>query len=99
MAIPAAEFIGPQTIFMRTAAYWRLKPRTGRSHQLRYHLAHAGFPIWGDALYGSSHPIPAADAIALRAVRLTFLDPNHASFGLPSQIDTVSILDWMASLK
>ena len=26
---------------------------TGRKHQIRVHLAHAGFPILGDALYGT----------------------------------------------
>lgn len=30
----------------------RLQPRTGRTHQLRVHLAHAGHPIVGDDLYG-----------------------------------------------
>lgn len=30
-----------------------LTPRTGRTHQLRVHCAHQGFPILGDALYGT----------------------------------------------
>lgn len=32
----------------------RLQPRTGRTHQLRVHLAHIGHPILGDKLYGRS---------------------------------------------
>jgi 23S rRNA pseudouridine1911/1915/1917 synthase len=30
-----------------------ISPLTGRKHQIRIHLAHAGFPIVGDKLYGS----------------------------------------------
>lgn len=35
------------------AALLELKPVTGRTHQLRVHLAHIGSPIIGDSLYGS----------------------------------------------
>lgn len=35
-------------------ALLRLQPETGRTHQLRVHLAHIGHPIMGDKLYGCS---------------------------------------------
>lgn len=51
-----------------------LVPHTGRSHQLRVHLAAIGHPIVGDRLYG-----PAADAseprLLLHASELGFADP------------------------
>jgi RluA family pseudouridine synthase len=45
-------------------------PVTGRTHQIRVHLAAAGHPILGDALYGEKGP-----ALALRAVELSYTDP------------------------
>src|SRR4051794_39384400 len=50
-----------------------VRPQTGRTHQLRVQLAHHGFPIYGDARYGSVHTFGAA--IALHARALTFLPP------------------------
>mgnify|MGYP002630864316 CR=1 FL=1 len=57
---------------------WRLFPKTGRTHQLRVHLASAGFPIHGDVLYGSE--IVHEDGISLRATRLNI--PGFGDFGL-----------------
>jgi 23S rRNA pseudouridine1911/1915/1917 synthase len=50
-----------------------VRPQTGRTHQLRVQLAHHGFPIYGDARYGSVHTF--GRAIALHARSLTFLHP------------------------
>ncbi|TMW68152.1 hypothetical protein Poli38472_007824 [Pythium oligandrum] len=45
-----------------------LRPLTGRRHQLRLHLAHNGFPIVGDATYGSENE--TAPRMMLHAWRL-----------------------------
>ena len=34
----------------------RLAPETGRTHQIRVHMAHIGAPLTGDALYGTAAP-------------------------------------------
>ncbi len=58
--------------------HFALAPETGRPHQLRVHLAAAGFPIVGDDLYGSQLALADPEAIALRSVSLTFIGPNAA---------------------
>jgi len=50
----------------------RLEPSTGRTHQLRVHLAHAGHPIVGDDLYGG----PRHRGVRDRTLRST-LAPSH----------------------
>jgi 23S rRNA pseudouridine1911/1915/1917 synthase len=48
---------------------------TGRKHQIRLQLAHAGHPILGDRKYGSRRPFPRG--VALHARRLAFDHPTR----------------------
>lgn len=52
----------------------RVRLFTGRSHQIRVQLAHAGMPIWGDARYGGGRP---GEQIALWGMRLGLLHPTQ----------------------
>ncbi len=56
------------------------QPHTGRTHQIRVHLAAAGLPILGDTLYGDRNTESDAAALierlALHAWRLSFTHPT-----------------------
>lgn len=55
-------------------SYVRLVPKTGRTHQLRVHMAHIGCPLLGDWLYGTEAPEEIARP-ALHAHTLTLVHP------------------------
>jgi 23S rRNA pseudouridine1911/1915/1917 synthase len=71
----------------RAHTHVRVQLETGRTHQIRVHLAHAGFPIVGDRVYGGrlAQPRGASEALrqalkdfprqALHAARLEFAHP------------------------
>jgi tRNA pseudouridine32 synthase / 23S rRNA pseudouridine746 synthase len=57
---------------------YRLTPRTGRTHQLRVHMASLGMPIYGDPLYPNVISVPDDDfsePLQLLAQRIEFPDP------------------------
>ncbi|WAJ46321.1 pseudouridine synthase [Mycobacterium sp. Aquia_216] len=61
---------------------YRLTPRTGRTHQLRVHMASLGLPIIGDPLYPKVIEVPADDfstPLRLLAQRIEFDDPLTGS--------------------
>lgn len=82
----------------------KLSIGTGRTHQIRAHLADAGFPIAGDELYGGvrkklPHRRSAAGRLTrpfLHASRLAFSHPADGrpmSFDAPLPADLSSVLD------
>jgi len=67
---------------------------TGRTHQIRVHLAASGWPIAGDAVYGVRHPLIARQA--LHAAALTLVHPvtrEPLSFESPLPPDMQRLLD------
>lgn len=54
----------------------RLRPITGRSHQLRVHLKEIGHPILGDDLYAPAGVVAMADRLLLHAESLWLVHPG-----------------------
>ena len=76
------------------------KPITGRTHQIRVHAQHAGFPLLGDEKYGNDTLEAEAKSLGLRrlflhAWRLSFALPGTGRLELQADLDSdlESILD------
>ena len=54
----------------------RCKLETGRTHQIRVHMAHIGHPILGDTVYGRKKPELGQDSQCLHAGALCFTHPR-----------------------
>ena len=54
----------------------RCKLETGRTHQIRVHMAHIGHPILGDTVYGRKKPELGQDSQCLHAGALCFRHPR-----------------------
>lgn len=77
---PGARAAGTEVVVLETAGaalVVEARPRSGRKHQVRVHLAHAGLGILGDPLYGVAE---AAPRLMLHASRLALVHPvtGHA---------------------
>ncbi len=72
----------------------RASLRTGRTHQIRVHMAHLGHPLVGDAVYGGA-PAAGLERQALHAYRLAFTHPvtgQPLAFEIPLPEDLAAAL-------
>ncbi|MBY9065613.1 RNA pseudouridine synthase [Hyphomonas sp. WL0036] len=67
-----------------TGGRLKLTPVTGRSHQLRVHLAAIGHPILGDEFYAQGDALAARPRLALHAAQLAFA---HPATGVPMKFE------------
>ncbi len=72
-----------------------LEPKTGRTHQIRVHMAHIGTPLLGDFLYGVECP-EVISRHALHAARLEFTHPTSGQLlrmSAPLPADMLKIIN------
>jgi 23S rRNA pseudouridine1911/1915/1917 synthase len=69
----------------RAHTHVRVQLETGRTHQIRVHLAHAGFPIVGDRVYGGRLALPKGVSESLRQALREF--PRQALHAARLQFD------------
>lgn len=84
------EFVAPIS-----ASLVRCQLETGRTHQIRVHLAAVGHPVLGDATYGGVRATVPFGRPALHAVRLSFEHPRSGddmSFEAPVPADIESLV-------
>ena len=72
------EAITHWTVLERFSGYTHLQCRleTGRTHQIRVHLASIGHPLLGDTVYGAKKPYPGLAGQCRHAKRLSFVHPR-----------------------
>lgn len=83
-----------------TTSLLRVRIETGRTHQIRVHMAHLGHAVVGDPQYGRPRrdalPVPVPSRQMLHAARLSFTHPASGqvlSFQAPLPADMQALLD------
>jgi 23S rRNA pseudouridine1911/1915/1917 synthase len=80
----------------RAHTYLSVRPVTGRTHQIRLHLAFIGCPVVGDTVYGKAKPSLPVRRQFLHAARLRLQLPeeeNESSFHAPLPDDLLQVLN------
>ena len=80
------------SVLARYPGYTHVECRleTGRTHQIRVHLASLGHPLLGDVVYGSKKPWPGLAGQCLHARRMKFV---HPTTGAPVELEC-PLPDW-----
>ena len=74
--------------------YVQCRLETGRTHQIRVHMAHIGHPLLGDTVYGAKKPYPGLAGQCLHAFRLHF---SHPRTGETVEVEC-PLPDWFSSV-
>jgi 23S rRNA pseudouridine1911/1915/1917 synthase len=81
---------------LEQATYLEVRLATGRTHQIRVHLASIGHPLVGDNTYGRGAARGVIDRPALHAYRLSFRQPTT---GAPMEFEAAPPEDFRRALE
>ena len=86
------EAVTHWTVLERYPGYTLVECRleTGRTHQIRVHMASVGHPLLGDVVYGAKKPYPGLAGQCLHARKLKFI---HPATGKPVEVEC-PLPDW-----
>ena len=85
---------------LRGATLLECRLTTGRTHQIRVHMASIGHPLLGDPLYGPKKmPYPVQGGQLLHAFRIGFVHPRTGEEMLFEAPPEARFLDWQRRLK
>jgi 23S rRNA pseudouridine1911/1915/1917 synthase len=95
---PARTQVAPLERFDGAATLVRCTLETGRTHQIRVHLAAMGHPLVGDPAYGGRRAAPALPAFARQALHAARLGLVHPESRRPRQWESAPPADFAALL-
>ena len=90
----------------KNATLVEVEIKTGRTHQIRVHMAHIGHPVLGDHVYGGGKSTPFGESIITRqmlhAETLSLLHPatrNPMSFTAPPPADMAEVIEKLRKMR
>ncbi len=88
--------------YNRDATLLAVRPKTGRTHQIRVHMAHLGHPLLGDDLYGGSMEKMGRHALHCAEISFYCFENKKQVFVLPMPCDMLACLqegEWFYTPK
>ncbi len=88
--------------FGTLAAHVAVRIETGRTHQIRVHMAHIGHPVLGDPLYGRNKPVGDLGTPGRQLLHARRLALRHPASGEPLVFEAPlpqDIVEWIEKLK
>jgi 23S rRNA pseudouridine1911/1915/1917 synthase len=84
---------------LRDAALLRVRLETGRTHQIRVHMASIGLALVGDPVYGGGRAHPASRGLRRQALHATVLGFTHPTSGARLRFESPLPADLVALLE